>query len=149
MNLLKWLGALAVVGLVGPIARTEDKPADAAKKLEGTYTVVEILVDGKASKKADEITSVEIKDGLMNIKGVKAQEAKFTLDPSKMPMEIVLKTKPDEPTAFGIYRTKESDKGLELTIAFSYDGGDGDGKRPKDFKGGGTNEVVLKLLRKK
>jgi uncharacterized protein (TIGR03067 family) len=135
---------------IGALASADDKPADAAKKLEGTYTVVEFLHEGKPSPKSAEIKTVEIKDGVISIKSdKKSEDATFTLDPSKKPMEITLKTKAGNPIVLGIYQTKETEKGLELTIAFIHDGGDGDGKRPKDFKGEGKEEGVFKLLRKK
>jgi uncharacterized protein (TIGR03067 family) len=143
---MRWILGFALTAALGGLATSEDKPADAAKKLEGTYTVVELLVAGKPSPKADEIKTVEIKDGVISIKSDKKNEdAKFTLDPSKKPMEIDLKPGTDNPTVMGIYQTKETDKGLELTIAFVHGGG----KRPKDFKGEGKEEAVFKLLRKK
>jgi uncharacterized protein (TIGR03067 family) len=143
------MGFTLTIAICG-LATAEDKPSDAAKKLEGTYTVVEFLMDGKPSPKATEIKSVEIKDGVISIKNdKKSEDAPFTLDSSKKPMEIDLKAKAGRPAVLGIYQMKETDKGLELTIAFIHDGGDGDGKRPKDFKGEGKEEVVFKLLRKK
>ncbi len=41
---------------------------------------------------------------------------------------------------------KETDKGTELTIAFSHAE---KAERPKDFKGAGKDDMVIKLFRKK
>jgi uncharacterized protein (TIGR03067 family) len=131
----------------------DDKGAkEAAKKLEGTYEVLEVIVGGKQdNSKKDEVESFVIKDGELTIKiakGNREEIAKFTLDPSKKPGHINLMPKrndKDESVA-GIYQVKETDKGTELTIAF----GKGSGKdRPKDFKGDGEDDVVIKLFRKK
>src|SRR5205085_9020192 len=98
--------------------------------------------DGKPDKKAEEVKSFTIKDGTIAINdGKRDQTVKFTLDPSKKPAEIDIAD--GTRTVKGIYQTKDTDKGLELTIAFSRD------TRPKDFKGEGENDIVLKLLRKK
>jgi uncharacterized protein (TIGR03067 family) len=147
---MRWiLGLTLTMGVTGLVI-AEDKAAAAAKKLEGTYTVTEVLIVGKPSPKSAEIKSVEIKDGVISIQdGKKNEDAKFKLNPAKTPMEIDLTTKAMSPSVLGIYQTKETDKGLELTIAFIKGGGDKDGRRPKDFKGEGEDEVVLKLFRKK
>jgi uncharacterized protein (TIGR03067 family) len=135
--------AVAVVLAAGPVA-AGDKPA---AKIDGTYEVVEILADGKPSPKAKEVTSVEIKDGVISINGAgkKEEGAKFKLDPAKTPAEIDITPLNEKELVAGIYQTKETDKGLELNIAFAKGGG----PRPKDFKGEGKGEVVLKLFRKK
>jgi len=105
-----------------------------------------MTVGGKADdKKKDEVTAFVIKDGEITIKsGKKEETAKFTLDPSKKPAHIDIM--PGDEKVPGIYETKETDKGLELTIAFSKDGKVAD--RPKDFKGEGERSVVIRLLRK-
>jgi uncharacterized protein (TIGR03067 family) len=120
---------------------------DAAKKLNGSYSVIEVLIDGKPSPKAKNIKSFDLKDGTITIKDSDREEgAKFKLDPSKTPPEIdITPLKGNEETVRGIYQTKETDTGLELTIAFAKNGG----PRPKDFMGKGKDETVLKLLRKK
>jgi len=51
----------------------------------------------------------------------------------------------DKKTVPGIYELKESDKTTTLTIAFAK--GEG-GDRPKDFKGEGKSDVVIKLKKK-
>jgi uncharacterized protein (TIGR03067 family) len=68
------------------------------------------------------------------------------VDPSKTPAHIDIMPG-NNMTIPGIYELKESDKGTELTIAFVNDADVTD--RPKDFKGEGKGEVVIKLLRKK
>lgn len=129
------------------IAGADDDTTQAAKKLEGSYSVVAVLVGGKPDKKGDEVKSFVIKGGTITIDdGKRKEEAKFTLDPSKKPAHIDIDPgKGDRPVP-GIYETKETDKGLELTIAFEKSGKP---DRPKDFKGEGERAVVLKLLRKK
>jgi uncharacterized protein (TIGR03067 family) len=131
--------------LASTIAGAADDPKEAAKKLEGTYELVEVLVDGKADKK-DAGKPVEIKDGriIPKVKEGRDDSAAFTLDPSQKPAHIDI-TPEKGLTRLGIYEVKETDNGTELTIAFS----DNKGARPKDFKGTGTEEVVIKLLRKK
>jgi uncharacterized protein (TIGR03067 family) len=135
--------------LATTVAGAADDPKEAAKKLEGTYEVLEVIVDGKPDAgKKDEVTGVEIKDGVIipRVKDKKEDDkAKFTLDPSKKPAHIDL-TPNNGGTLSGIYEVKESDKGTELTIAFN---GNPKGERPKDFKGQGKEEMVIKLFRKK
>lgn len=139
------LTAVAFLTLAALTARADgDAPKDASKKLEGTYEVLDVLVGGKPDKKKDEVSAFVIKDGELTIKTARKDEtAKFTLDPSKKPAHIDIE--PGNKTVPGIYEAKETDKGLELTIAFAKD----PNARPKDFKGEGQDEVVIKLLRKK
>jgi uncharacterized protein (TIGR03067 family) len=123
-----------------------DDPKDAAKKLEGTYEVVDVILGGKADPKKDEVKSVEIKGGQIIVKANKKDDAaKFTLDPSKTPGHIEIMPGGNEKLP-GIYEVKETDKGTELTIAFNMADKP---ERPKDFKGAGKEEIVLKLFRKK
>jgi uncharacterized protein (TIGR03067 family) len=141
------IAAFAFLVAAIPVTAADDKD-DAAKKLNGAYEVREVLVGGKPddSKKDTKFT---IKDGTIEIKegDKKPETAKFTLDPSKKPghIDIVPDRGAKEPVP-GIYEVKETDKGLELTVAFVKGGG---GDRPKDFKGDGKDEVVIKLFRKK
>lgn len=141
MRLLTACTLLAVAALTAGAA---DAPKDAAKKLDGTYEVVDFLVGGKPDAKKDEVKSVEIKDGEIVIKGERNEAAKFTLDPTQKPPHIDI-TPTGGAKVLGVYEVKESDKGTELTIAFAKDKSD----RPKDLKGEGKGEMVLKLLRKK
>jgi uncharacterized protein (TIGR03067 family) len=142
----RFTAAVAFVALAVPVAVADEKD-DAAKKLNGTYTVLDFIVRGKSddSKKDAKITFV-FKDGTIDIKegDKKDESAKFTLDPSKKPPHIDI-TPRNNKVVLGIYEVKEVDKGTELTIAFAKDGGE----RPKDFKGEGKEEVVIKLFRKK
>lgn len=143
---MRLLTAVAFLALAALASRADDDaPKDAAKKLEGTYELVEVLVGGKPDAKKDEVQSFVIKDGQLIIKLAQRDEtAKFTLDPSKKPAHIDIM--PGNETVPGIYEVKETDKGLELTIAFAKGG---KAERPKDFKGEGKEDAVLKLLRKK
>ncbi|VTU02142.1 unnamed protein product [Gemmataceae bacterium] len=140
------IAAAGFLALAAPVLRADEK-ADAAKKLDGTYEVVSVLVNGRPDdKKKDEAKGVEIKDGTLSIKGEKRTESvKFTLDPSKKPAHIDMSVGPKE-VVLGIYEAKDTDKGLELVLAFSK----GLSKdRPKDFKGEGEDAMVLTLLRRK
>jgi uncharacterized protein (TIGR03067 family) len=121
---------------------------DAAKQLNGSYTVISLTVGGKPDeKKKDRVSEFTIKDGTVTIKegGEKADTAKFTVDPTKKPAHFDIVAGGDE-KMMGIYETKETDKGLELTIAFAKMP---TSPRPKDFKGQGEDEIVVKLFRKK
>jgi uncharacterized protein (TIGR03067 family) len=126
-------------------AAAADDPKDAAKKLEGTYSVLDVTIAGKPDPKKDEVKSVEIKGDEIIVKTMRADPAKFTLDPSKTPGHIDITPRGDMKLP-GIYQVKETDRGTELTISFTMDP---KGDRPKDFKGAGREEVVMKLFRKK
>lgn len=141
------LSVVLFAAILFPLASGADEESDkAAKKLEGTYTVIEGIRSGKPEPKAKEIEAVIIKDGMMTIKGGKKEESvKITLDPSKKPAHIDIVPPRGKKNVQGIYEEKETDKGLQLTIAFTRNGGE----RPKDFKGEGENAMVLKMLRKK
>jgi uncharacterized protein (TIGR03067 family) len=139
--------AVLFLAIVCTAGRAQDDAAKAAKKLEGTYEVVSLTVGGKADdKKKAEVQSFVLKDGMISIKtGDREQTAKYTVDPSKKPAHFDIDPGKDRVLP-GIYETKETAQGLELTIAF----GDGPkAERPKDFKGEGERVVVIKLRRKK
>jgi uncharacterized protein (TIGR03067 family) len=145
----RMMAAVAFLALAVPLTRADEKD-DAAKKLEGAYEVVSVTVAGKPDDaKKDEVTSFEIKDKMLLVKVKDRDESvKFTLDPSKKPAHIDITPKGDKDEVVkGIYATKETDKGLELTVAFSMEGPNAD--RPKDFDGRGEHDIVIKLLRKK
>ncbi len=138
-----------VVSAPLPAGAAKADPATEAKRLEGSYTVVALVVNGKPDKEGDEVKSVTIKDGTITISAKGDEKASFTVDPSKTPAEIdILLPGKNDDKVLGIYQTKESDKGFELTIAFSKSA-NGKGERPKDFKGEGGKAAVLKLLREK
>jgi uncharacterized protein (TIGR03067 family) len=139
--------AALFVALVCTPGRAQDDAAKAAKKLEGTYEVLSITAGGKAdAKKKDEVKSFVIKDGTITTATAKREETvKFTVDPSKKPAHFDIDPGKDRVIP-GIYETRETEKGLELTVVFA----DGPmAERPKDFKGEGARVVVIKLLRKK
>jgi uncharacterized protein (TIGR03067 family) len=141
---MRLLMTLALLALPAWVRAADDDAKTAAKKLEGTYEVVAIIIGGKPDPKKDDVKAVEIKDGQIIVKGKDTDTAPFALDPSKKPGHIDITPKGEKPVP-GIYEVKETDTGTELTIAFNEDP---KGERPKDFKGEG-NVVVLKLLRKK
>ncbi len=74
--------------------------------------------------------------------GSRDKFAEFTLDSAKKPAHLNIQEKGEQIPA--IYELKETERGVELTIAFAIEGG-----RPKDFKGEGKDEVLIRLLRKK
>jgi uncharacterized protein (TIGR03067 family) len=137
------IGAVVILALAVPVARADEKDA---KKLEGTYEVVAVILGGKPDDtKKDSVRIVVIKDGEI-IEGKRDAGAKFTVDPSKKPAHFdVTPEKGKDKKVLGIYETKDTDRGMELTLAFTKEGTE----RPKDFKGEGKDEVVLKLFRKK
>lgn len=122
-----------------------DTPKEAAAKLEGTYEVLEIRIAGKPDPKRDELKAVVIKDGTLTMRAKSDDPAKFVLDPAKAPAHIDIVAE-GELKIPGVYEAKETPAGLELTIAMRM-GPKAD--RPKDLKGDGKDEVLLKLLRKK
>ena len=136
--------AVVFLALALPVAAADDK--DDAKKLNGTYAILEVIVDGKPDdKKKDEVESCAIKDGTVKFKTKNREEkATFKVDAGKKPAHIDITPKSDK-VVQGIYEAKDTDKGLELTVAFAKDAD----TRPKDFKGQGKDEIVIKLLRKK
>jgi len=145
---MRLLTAIAFLALVSVPLGAADDPKEVAKKLEGTYEVLDITAGGKPEAKKDEVESFVIKDGEIIIKekkGGREEKAGFKLDPSKSPAHFDI-TPGGDVVVPGIYMTKETDKGLELTIAFAKGA---KGERPKDFKGAGESEIVIKLLRKK
>jgi uncharacterized protein (TIGR03067 family) len=145
------IAAAAFLAFALPLsARPDDDAKTAAKKLEGTYTVVEATKGGKPEPKAADVKAFTIKDGKITIevKDEKDHVAKFTVDPAKKPAEIEVTPEDGamDKAMMGIYMTKETDKGLELTIAL---GIGPDAPRPKNFEGKGEQEMLIKLLRKK
>ena len=141
----KCIAFVALVVVAGWSAGANDDAAKAAKKLEGKYEVLEAIRAGKPEPKAADIKSFTIKDGEIVIDdGQREEKATFKLDPSKKPTEIDLSPPGKDKVVKGIYQIEETDKGLELTLAFTRDG-----ERPKNFDGKGNDEMVLKLLRKK
>lgn len=146
----KLIAMSAVLALAIPATRAaDDDAAKAAKKLEGKYEVVSATRGGKPDEHAKDVESFTIKDGkiIIALKGGKDMTAKMTLDPSKKPAHIDITPEENgkDETLKGIYESKDTDKGLELNIAFGRDGAD----RPKDFKGEADNEVSIKLFRTK
>ena len=141
----KFIVAAAFVALAIPVAAADEA---AAKKLNGSYQVLSLTSGGKPDdQKKDRVSEFTIKDGTVVIReaGEKADTATFTVDPKEKPAHFDIIAGGDE-KMLGIYEAKETDKGLELTIAFPKSS---KSPRPKDFKGEGPDVVVVKLLRKK
>src|SRR5688500_9632708 len=88
---MKMIVGIAVLLMLPVTAMVADEKADAAWKLDGTYEVIDLLVNGKPlpSKKGVKRT-VTIKDGTINLQmgEEKSEPAAFTLDPSKGPAHI-------------------------------------------------------------
>src|SRR5437899_11614291 len=103
--------AVLFLAIVCTAGRAQDDAAKAAKKLEGTYSVVEATRGGKPEPKAADVKAFVIKDGKITIEAKdKDMKAKFKLDPSKTPAEIDIT--PEEggkgETIPGLYQTKET-----------------------------------------
>jgi uncharacterized protein (TIGR03067 family) len=141
----------SIIGMAGclmlavPVAVADEKD-DAAKKLNGTYEVIELVVGGEPVPGYENSKKMAIKDGTLKlvIGGEEAEPSTFILDPSKKPAHIDISNGTEEGP--GIYAVKETADGLELTIAYAMKKGIA---RPKDFKGDGDGIAVMKLLRKK
>lgn len=136
---------LVVLLLIGGAALAQ--PGDDAKKLDGIWLVKDGTIGGKADPKVKDITAVVFKDGTMSVQTENgADEARFTLDPARMPAEINLTTARGNLSVPGIYKLEGRGDDSELIITFTQGGG---GPRPKDFTGDGEKTVLLKLARKK
>jgi uncharacterized protein (TIGR03067 family) len=139
--------AAAFLILAMPVALADE---NAAKKLNGSYQVVDVVIGGKSDEsKKDAKLSFIFKDGTITIQSgeTKEEEARFTVDVSKTPAHIDIVPDQGGKVVPGIYELVEAEaSGTLLTIAFAK-GGEGN-QRPKDFKGTGKGEVVLKLKRK-
>lgn len=115
------------------------------KSIDGTYKVLSATFGGKTDAEKTKDATFEFKDGTVTIRdagGKKEEAAQFKLDPTKKPAQIDITPKNDK-AVLGIYQTKGTKAGLELTIAFAKDGK----PRPADFKGDDPDTVVIKLLR--
>ena len=147
----KLLALSAFLALAIPASRAaDDDAAKAAKKLEGVYEVVSATRGGKPDEKAKDVEKFTIKDGKITITikdNAKEMIAKFTVDPSKKPahLDLTPENGGGTETLKAIYEMKETEKGIELSLALNRSGGE----RPKDFKGDSDDEVSLKLFRKK
>lgn len=134
--------AVALAGLTaGAVA---GQPANAAKALDGKYAVVALTKGGQPSPKKLDTTVFEFAGGKLTISegGEKKDTAEYILDPTKTPAHIDI-TPGKGKAVQGIYQSKKTADGTELTIAFTRDGGD----RPKDFKGDDPDVMLLKLHR--
>ena len=130
----------------GPNRKIDDESAAAAKKIEGSYTVVEMLVGGKQDKRSGETKSFLIKDGKIAIeRGGAKRVMMFSVDSSSQPGHIDMTYPNDNKTTKGIYEIKENENEVEVRLAFPEDVDDN--VRPKDFRG--TEGVLIKLTRKK
>jgi uncharacterized protein (TIGR03067 family) len=140
----QFLAAVAAAAVMAGLGSAQ--PDAPAKSIDGTYKVLSATFGGKVDTEKTAKATFEFKDGTVSIsEGGKEKEEKaaFKLDPSKTPGHIDITPKSDK-TVLGIYQTKATKEGLELTIAFAKGSG---GERPTDFKGDAPGVVVLKLLR--
>jgi uncharacterized protein (TIGR03067 family) len=144
----KSIAVTVLIALSLPVSAADE---DAAKKLNGSYVVQSIIVAGKPEKANEERASEWIiKDGSIEAKegGKKVYTYSFTVDPTRKPAHFDFSTAGEgkKGKMMGIYESRETDKGLELTVAFLFTP---NSPRPRDFKGEGKDEMVFKLLRKK
>jgi len=141
----QFLAAVAAAVLVAGVGCARDDAA--AKTIDGTYNVVSASFGGKMKEGAEKTVFV-FKAGTVTVREggkEKDEAAKYTLDPTKTPAHIDITPPKGEKTVLGIYQTKATKEGLELTLSFTKDGSE----RPADFKGEGPGVVVLKLVQKK
>jgi uncharacterized protein (TIGR03067 family) len=148
---MKTIIGIAVLLMLPVTAVVADEKADAAWKLDGTYEVIELLVNGKPLPRKEGVKqTVTIKDGTIALMrgDEKSEPAAFTLDSSKKPAHIDMlpPKRLGVDVVKGIYMTQETDKGLELIIAHHTIKV---GVRPTDFKGEGEGLAVMRLLRQK
>ncbi len=133
---------LAGLVAVGAGAARQDAPA---KSIDGSYKVLSATFGGKPDTEKTAKAQFEFKDGVVMIGEAgkeREEKAEFKLDPTKTPGHIDISPKNDK-QVLGIYQTKATKEGLELTIAFTKNGKD----RPTDFKGDDKDAVVIRLLR--
>ena len=143
----RFVASAAFVVLAFSVAAADEA---AAKKLNGSYQVLRSNRRRK-TRRREEGSSQGVHDqGRCNLHqegGWREGRYRQVLSRSeaKKPTHIDISPGGDE-TVMGIYEAKETDKGLELTLAFPKNP---TSPRPKDFKGEGADEIVVKLLRKK
>lgn len=140
----QFLAAVVATAVVAGLGGAQPEPP--AKSIDGVYKVVTATFGGKTDTEKTAKATFEFKDGTVSIGEAgkdKEEKAAFKLDPSKTPGHIDITPKSDK-TVLGIYQTKTTKEGLELTIAFTKGN---NSERPTDFKGDAPGVVVLKLLR--
>jgi uncharacterized protein (TIGR03067 family) len=137
--------ALVVAAGCGPKA---ENTAPARTDLDGTYEVLRHTLAGYNLDADDSDKRVEIRGGRMTVhkRGRQEDAATLTLDPTKRPARVTITPTSGEPPVEGIYDAKDTDRGVELTIAYTRSPGTG---RPKDFKPDVEYRIVIQLLRKK
>jgi uncharacterized protein (TIGR03067 family) len=129
-----------------PDSKIDNPSAAVSKKIEGSYTVVEMLVGGMQDMRGVETKSFLIKDGKMVIeRGAAKRVMMFSLDPSSQPGHIDITYPSDNKTTKGIYDIKENENGVQVRLAFPEDVDEN--VRPNDFSG--TTGVLIVLSRKK
>jgi len=144
----------AGMALACNVTRGDDKKADDPKALDGEYTVVSVLRDGKEDESPFRkgIQGVTIKDGTLTIKAKvegkeDAKSAKLKLDTSKKPaqMDIIPTDGPEKDKATqAIFSTEKG----ELKMAWT-EGPPDKAARPKDFTSTADNKVMIVTLKKK
>jgi uncharacterized protein (TIGR03067 family) len=138
------------IGLVGCVllggvllAAASENKDKAADKLQGTWTVVSVVIDGKENPKAkdDKVTF----DGAKLIVKHKddAHEATYKLDPAQKPKAIDI-TPTDGPNKDKVMKGIYSIDGDDLKVCWTEDP---DNDRPKEFEskeGSGLRFATLK-----
>jgi uncharacterized protein (TIGR03067 family) len=137
--------SLALLGLGS--GRAEDaRDSKDREKLDGTWKLTRVEQDGKENPRAVG-SRVEIRDGrIMAFDSENKQNfaISFKTDPGRKPHEIDMKIvegKDKGKTAEGIYALE----GDTLKICYSHD----KGKRPREFKTSGEQQISLELKREK
>ena len=102
---MTWQPAIVLMsGVLAAVVGAEDVEAE-TKKLQGTWTMVALEIDGKPIEPARfKDTTLEVKgDKYVVTTGGKAREVRFALDASRKPREIDLFF-PDPPNADKLHR---------------------------------------------
>ncbi len=131
---------LALFAFAG-FVRADDKKE--LEKLQGTWKVIKAEKEGEPAPE-DKIKDMKvvISDGKISIGDDKRkEEATFTIDSSKKPTEIDIAVSKDKKVQ-GIYKFEVD----TLTIIYTLDGKN---ERPKDFKSGKTNGILVMMKEKK
>lgn len=136
----------AVVATAAVASLGSAQPDAPAKSIDGTYKVVSATYGGKAKEGAEK-AEFEFKAGTITVREgdkTKDEGATFKLDATKTPGHIDITPPSGDKTVLGIYQTKATKEGLELTLAFAKNSGE----RPTDFKADAPGVMLLKLFRK-
>ncbi len=138
---------LTLITLSAP-AQEKTGPPEDLKKLEGTWEVTSLEVDGMVQPKDKTPKQIVITADRLKM-APQGSEISFKIDPSKSPKWITLSLKKDDTTTTipGIYQLKGDE--LWLCISVAEKGKAFEGKRPEDFETKGKLVSLFKAQRAK